>query len=36
MSFKTHEIDYTKPADLGRLTTVQRDGTPQYSPVGFI
>jgi pyridoxamine 5'-phosphate oxidase family protein len=24
-----------KAADLGRLATIQRDGTPQGSPVGF-
>ena len=35
MSFKTHEIEFMKAADLGRLATVQRDGTPQASPVGF-
>ena len=35
MSFKQHEIDYLKAADLGRLATVARDGTPQNSPVGF-
>ncbi|RDH74048.1 PPOX class F420-dependent oxidoreductase [Mycolicibacterium moriokaense] len=35
MPFKPHEIDYLNTADLGRLATVQRDGTPQASPVGF-
>ncbi|MCT7657681.1 PPOX class F420-dependent oxidoreductase [Mycobacterium deserti] len=35
MTFKPHEIDYLRKADLGRLATVQRDGTPQNSPVGF-
>jgi pyridoxamine 5'-phosphate oxidase family protein len=35
MSFKTHEIEFMKAADLGRLATIQRDGTPQVSPVGF-
>jgi pyridoxamine 5'-phosphate oxidase family protein len=35
MSFKTHEIEFMKAADLGRLATIQRDGTPQASPVGF-
>ena len=35
MTFKTHEIDFLRQADLGRLATVQRDGTPQNSPVGF-
>lgn len=35
MTFKPHEIEYLRQADLGRLATVQRDGTPQNSPVGF-
>ena len=35
MSFKPYEIDYMKRIELGRLATVQRDGTPQASPVGF-
>ncbi|WP_319430029.1 PPOX class F420-dependent oxidoreductase [Mycobacterium sp. RTGN5] len=35
MSFKPHEIDYLKSADLGRLATIQPDGTLQNSPVGF-
>lgn len=35
MTFKQHELDYMKGARLGRLATVQRDGTPQASPVGF-
>lgn len=35
MSFKPHEIEFVKAADLGRLATLQRDGTPQVSPVGF-
>jgi pyridoxamine 5'-phosphate oxidase family protein len=35
MTFKQHELDYMADADLGRLATVQRDGTPQASPVGF-
>jgi pyridoxamine 5'-phosphate oxidase family protein len=35
MTFKPHEIEYMKGADLGRLATIQRDGTPQASPVGF-
>ena len=35
MTFKPHEIDFLRQADLGRLATVQRDGTPQNSPVGF-
>jgi pyridoxamine 5'-phosphate oxidase family protein len=35
MTFKPHEIEFMRRADLGRLATVQRDGTPQNSPVGF-
>jgi len=35
MSFKPHEIEFMKAADLGRLATIQPDGTPQVSPVGF-
>jgi pyridoxamine 5'-phosphate oxidase family protein len=35
MAFKPHEIDYLNNADLGRLATVQADGTVQNSPVGF-
>ena len=35
MTFKSHEIEYLRRADLGRLATIQRDGTPQNSPVGF-
>jgi pyridoxamine 5'-phosphate oxidase family protein len=35
MSFKPHEIDYLKSADLGRLATLAPDGTLQNSPVGF-
>jgi len=35
MTFKAHEIEYLRRTDLGRLATVQRDGTPQNSPVGF-
>jgi pyridoxamine 5'-phosphate oxidase family protein len=35
MSFKPHEIEFMKAADLGRLATVAPDGTPQNSPVGF-
>ena len=35
MTFKQHELDYMRGAQLGRLATVQRDGTPQASPVGF-
>jgi pyridoxamine 5'-phosphate oxidase family protein len=35
MTFKPYEIEYLRTADLGRLATVQPDGTPQVSPVGF-
>ncbi len=35
MTFKPHEIDFMREADLGRLATIQPDGTPQNSPVGF-
>jgi pyridoxamine 5'-phosphate oxidase family protein len=35
MSFKPHEIEFMKGADLGRLATIQPDGTLQNSPVGF-
>ncbi|MCV7230598.1 PPOX class F420-dependent oxidoreductase [Mycolicibacterium komossense] len=35
MSFKTHEIEYLKTADIGRLATMAPDGTLQNSPVGF-
>ena len=35
MLFKPHEIEFMKRADLGRLATIQPDGTPQNSPVGF-
>lgn len=35
MTFKQHEIDYMRGAELGRLATIQPDGTPQASPVGF-
>lgn len=35
MTFKAHEIAYLRDADLGRLATVGRGGTPQNSPVGF-
>ena len=36
MSFKAHEIAYLKSADLGRLATIQPNGTLQNSPVTFI
>jgi pyridoxamine 5'-phosphate oxidase family protein len=35
MSFKPHEIEYMKTADLARLATIQPNGTLQNSPVGF-
>jgi pyridoxamine 5'-phosphate oxidase family protein len=35
MLFKPHEIEFMKRADLGRLATIQPDGTLQNSPVGF-
>jgi pyridoxamine 5'-phosphate oxidase family protein len=35
MTFKLHEIDFLRQADLGRLATIQPDGAPQNSPVGF-
>ena len=35
MTFKPHELDFLRQAELGRLATIQPDGTPQNSPVGF-
>jgi pyridoxamine 5'-phosphate oxidase family protein len=35
MSFKPHEIEFMKGADLARLATIQPDGTLQNNPVGF-
>ena len=35
MIFKPHEVAYLREAELGRLATVQPNGTPQVSPVGF-
>ena len=35
MTFTSSEIDFMNQADLGRLATIQPDGTPQNSPVGF-
>jgi pyridoxamine 5'-phosphate oxidase family protein len=35
MTFKPHEIEYLRQAELGRLATIQRNGTLQNSPVGF-
>ncbi len=35
MAFKPHEIAYLQSADLGRLATIQPNGTLQNSPVAF-
>ncbi|VEG57855.1 pyridoxamine 5'-phosphate oxidase-like protein [Mycolicibacterium aurum] len=35
MTFTAAEIAFMNHADLGRLATIQPDGTPQNSPVGF-
>src|SRR3954451_9174680 len=35
MTFKPHEIEYLRGAELGRLATARPDGTLQASPVGF-
>jgi pyridoxamine 5'-phosphate oxidase family protein len=35
MTFRSHELDFLREADLGRLATIQPDGTPQNSPVAF-
>src|SRR4029077_10285999 len=35
MTFKSHELDFLRQAELGRLATIQPNGTPQKSPVGF-
>lgn len=35
MIFKPHELGYLREAQLGRLATIQPNGTPQVSPVGF-
>lgn len=35
MTFTDFEIEFMRQADLGRLATIQPDGTPQNSPVGF-
>jgi pyridoxamine 5'-phosphate oxidase family protein len=35
MSFTQIEMDYLASQPLGRLATIQPDGTPQISPVGF-
>jgi pyridoxamine 5'-phosphate oxidase family protein len=36
MAFKSHELEFLSQAELGRLATIQPDGTPQNSPVGFV
>jgi pyridoxamine 5'-phosphate oxidase family protein len=35
MIFKPHEVAYLREVQLGRLATIQPNGTPQVSPVGF-
>ncbi|MDX1890078.1 PPOX class F420-dependent oxidoreductase [Mycolicibacterium sp. 050158] len=35
MTFTPEEVEFMRGADLGRLATVQPDGTLQNSPVGF-
>jgi pyridoxamine 5'-phosphate oxidase family protein len=35
MTFRPHEIEFMRAAELGRLATVQPNGTVQVSPVGF-
>src|SRR6478752_3538366 len=35
MTFTALEIEFMKHADVGRLATIQPDGTPQNNPVGF-
>jgi pyridoxamine 5'-phosphate oxidase family protein len=35
MIFKPHEVAYLREGHIGRLATIQPDGTPQVSPVGF-
>lgn len=35
MIFKPHEVEFLRNCALGRLATMQRDGTLQNSPVGF-
>src|ERR1700732_1234163 len=35
MIFKPHEVAYLRVVQLGRLATIQPNGTPQVSPVGF-
>ncbi|HEX7825259.1 MAG TPA: PPOX class F420-dependent oxidoreductase [Mycobacterium sp.] len=35
MTFRPHEIEFLRSTALGRLATIQPDGTLQNSPVGF-
>ncbi len=35
MTFRPHEIEFMRGADLGRLATMQTNGALQASPVGF-
>ena len=35
MTFKSHELDFLRQAELGRLATIQPNGTPQNRPMGF-
>ncbi|MGE0214286.1 PPOX class F420-dependent oxidoreductase [Mycolicibacterium sp.] len=35
MTFTDDEIEFMARSDVGRLATIQPDGTPQNSPVGF-
>jgi pyridoxamine 5'-phosphate oxidase family protein len=35
MIFKPHELAYLREGHLGRLATIQPNGAPQVSPVGF-
>ena len=35
MTFKPHELEFLQKAELGRLATIQSNGNPQNSPVGF-
>jgi pyridoxamine 5'-phosphate oxidase family protein len=35
MTFKPHEIEFMRASVLGRLATIQSNGTLQNSPVGF-
>ena len=35
MTLKPYELDFLRQGELGRLATIQPDGTPQNSPVGF-